>query len=134
MTSSTSKKRKRDDITDNEGISFRLSNQPASQLGPVLGEDRNRGVFGHGEQVLRNSILSFSQSPFPLLSRQNLYHFDVIRERNGKLTFSKKKGGRTSRNRTFYSLAKPNLSSSFHLTKRGGLAQGAGEYAKVFFV
>lgn len=39
MTSASpsQKKRKRDDASGGDKVSFKLSNQPASQLGPVLG-------------------------------------------------------------------------------------------------
>ena len=38
MASSSSKKRKREAVETPEGITFRLDDQPASQVGPVLGK------------------------------------------------------------------------------------------------
>lgn len=77
MASSFSKKRKREEVDSTKSVSFALSDQPLSQLGPVLGKkrtslivlarvDRSKHRFSSSSQL--SCAWTFKTYTFPMLS------------------------------------------------------------------
>jgi DNA-directed RNA polymerase I subunit RPA49 len=80
MASSSSKKRKREAVDTSKSISFALADQPASQIGPVLGEEMSDG--GWKEQT--RSDCFYLPVSFPAIEPSKSTSFSCYLKKPGR--------------------------------------------------